>query len=286
MQIFRKNSLAFLVLALGLAQAGSAGAALLPPGAVEVNIATYKVLYEFKLLSADSSAGLSSVDGKMYFEQDDTCDAWTTDRRFATKYFYSEHESDQDNSHYISFESKDGQQFSFSSERQESGEVTEQLRGALDVTADGTAHAVYSRPEGTSYNLPEGYLFPTRHSIEMIRHARAGDRFYKAPVFDGTDADGPVEVSTFIGKKATASEIKKIAARHKKVDAGLLTPDAWYIRVAVFPLKDTAEMLPSYEMEMLMHDNGVVSDVIIDYGSFRIAQKMVALERLPAKVCP
>lgn len=284
MQMLRKRGMALFVLLLGLVQAGSAGAALQPSGAV-ASVATHKALYEFKLLSADSSVGLSSVDGKMYFEQDDTCDAWTTDRRFATRYFYTEQESDQDNSHYIAFESKDGQQFSFSSERQENGEVTEKLRGSVEAAAEGAARAVYSRPEGVSYRLPPGYLLPIGHNIEIIRRAQAGESFYDAAVFDGTDADGPVEVSTFIGSKATDAEIRNIAARHKKIDARLLTPDAWHVRMAVFPLEDTVEMLPSYEMEMVMHDNGVVSDVIIDYGSFRIAQKLVALEKLPPKKC-
>src|SRR4051812_45865871 len=157
-------------------------------------IAVHKALYDFKMLSASPDAGINGVKGKLYFEQDATCDAWTTEHRLTTEYQYAETAPVTDTSRYVAFESKDGQQFSFNAERQENGEEAEQLRGSVEKGDAGAADAIYSRPEGTKYALPAGYFLPTAHTLETIRHARAGDHFFSAVMFDGTDADGPVEL--------------------------------------------------------------------------------------------
>jgi hypothetical protein len=254
--------------------------------AASIHIALHKALYAFRLVSAEPGAGLDDVSGKLYFEQDATCDAWSTEHRMTTVYQYADTEPVTDADRYTAFETKDGQQFSFNADGQENGEETDQLRGSVEKDAGGAAKAVYSRPDGTAYDLPSGTLLPTAHTMEVIRHARAGDHFFSAVMFDGTDADGPVEIGTFIGKKATAEELKKIADSNKKIDAALMTPDAWHVRMAVFPLKDAAESLPVYEMDMVLHDNGVISHALVDYKSFVIEQNLTALEKLPAKKCP
>ncbi len=256
-----------------------------PAAAADVNIILHKALYDFRLVSAEAGAGINGVKGKMYYEQDATCDAWTTEHRFSTEYQYAERPAVSDASHYVAFESKNQQQFSFSSERQEDGEMTEQLRGFVEKAAAGAAKAIYTRPDDISYDLPKGYFLPTSHTMEVIRRARAGEHFFSAILFDGTDADGPVEVGTFIGKKLTAEELKKISAGNKKIDVTLLMSDAWHIRMAVFPLKDAEESAPSYEMEMILHDNGIVSHALVDYKTFAVEQNLTALEKLPSKKC-
>lgn len=253
--------------------------------AAHIDIALHKALYTFKMLSAEPGAGLNGINGKMYFEQDATCDAWTTEHRITTAYQYADAAPVTDTDRYSAFESKDGQQFSFNADAQETGTASEQLRGSVEKADDGTAKAIYSRPDGTEYDLPHGYLLPTVHTMEVIRRARAGEHFFSAVMFDGTDADGPVEIGTFIGKKATPEELKKIADNNKKIDPALLTPDAWHVRMAIYPLKDTEESAPAYEMEMIMHDNGVISHAVVDYKSFVIEQNLAALEKLPQKKC-
>jgi hypothetical protein len=252
----------------------------------DVSIALHKALYEFHMKTADPGAGINGVSGKMYFEQDETCEAWTTEHRFTTEYQYAETEPLVDTSHYVAFETKDGQQLSFNAEREQDGEQTEQLRGTAMRNADGTGKAIYSRPDDVNYDLPAGFVFPTVQTMDTVRHARAGDHFFHTVMFDGTDEDGPIEVSMFIGKKATTDEIKKIAAAAPKIDASLLTPDAWHVRMSIFPIVETDELTPAYEMDMILHDNGVISYALVDYKTFSVEQRLTALEKLPPpKAC-
>ncbi len=271
---------------LSPAAAPVAKAAGLPEAAKkQTSVALHKALYDFKMVSVESGAGITGIAGKMYYEQDDNCDAWTTDHRFRVEYQYPERKPVENTSHYVAFEAKDGSQFYYTSDREEDGATTEQLRGSVDIAKDGTAKADYSRPDALSFDLPKGYYLPTQHTNEIIRRAEAGDKFFNAVLFDGTDAEGPVEINTFIGKKLTAQEIKDIEGDGKRIDATLLSPNAWHVRMAVFPLNAKTEMAPSYEMDVILHDNGVVSYSLVDYKSFKVQQKLLALDKLPPKPC-
>ena len=255
-----------------------------PAAGAPVDIVPHKALYEMRMISAESGSGIVGLDGTMYYEQDDACDAWTTDQRFTVEYQYPERAPLVNSSHYVSWETKEGGQFEFNSRRQENGQPAELLRGSVVTNAEGEARAQYTRPADLSYDLPEGYLLPVSHTQELLRRARAGETLFNAVLFDGTDADGPVEMNAVIGRQLDAVEIET-HAKNGKIDKSLLT-SAWHFRIAVFPLKDANSVLPAYEMDMVMHDNGIVSRSVVDYRTFRVEQSLVSLEKLPEKECP
>lgn len=284
--MFRQFWLIFGVLVIGAGAVFAAGRqdgdGLPQAGPV---MASHKALYGFKMVSMESGSGVVGIQGKMYYEQQDVCDAWTSDHRFSTEYFYPDRNSVLNTSHYVAWEAKDRSRFSFNSERQENGEQVEQLRGDVLRKKEGVTRAEYSRPEGLGFDLPAGYFLPTVHTVEIVRRARAGEKFFQSVMFDGTDAEGPVDVNVFIGKTATPDEIAAIGGGHKEITAALLTPQAWHIRMAVFPLAEREKIVPSYEMDMLLHDNGVVSHALVDYKSFKVEQTLTALESLPDQAC-
>lgn len=250
-----------------------------------VYIQPHKAIYHFKLLGATSGTTLNGLDGKMYFEIDDTCDAYTTEHRFSTVYDYQERQPFMTQSHYVAYEGKTDRQFSFSSEDKENGEVAELLRGYVEPLADGTARAIYARPEEKEFHLPKGYLLPTAFTEELIRAAAAGQKFFTAVMFDGADTDGPVHVNAFIERHASKAELDEIWAGNAQIDRKLLEGEAWHIRAAVFPLYQPEEMAPSYEMKIIQHANGVIGHAVIDYKTFQVEQALGALEALPPRPC-
>lgn len=253
----------------------------------------HKALYDMRMVAVSSGAGLTDIRGNMMYEQDDACDAWTTDHRFTIEYSYPERPSVVNSTHYVSWEAKDQSLFQFSSERQENGVPSEQLRGSVQREADTEATAEFSRPENLYFELPKGYVLPSHHTQEVLRAAQAGRKTYHAVLFDGTDKEGPVEVNAVILRKLTTDEILKQAAPGKgkdtkglKFDRDLLSGDAWLVRMAVFPMLDNDSMSPTYEMDLALHDNGVVSHVVVDYKSFKVEQILTAIQPLERKACP
>lgn len=266
------------------------------PGHAETKIDTvrlipHKAIYDFKLKSLSSDAGLSGIDGQMYFEQDDLCDAWTTDHRFNATYYYPEQRGVKSNSHFIAWEAKDGSRFQFNSERSEGDAPPEQLRGYIQrQSADDTKtndKAIYIRPADLTFDLKDGTLLPSAHTAEMIRQARQGTRFFNAPVFDGTDAEGPIEINTFIGAAVTAEELAGVKKKITAPEAlALLVPQAWHVKMTTFLESAQEDMTPLYTMDFILHGNGVISYGVIDYGEFSVEQIMTSLEPLPARGCP
>ncbi len=250
------------------------------------HIAFYKAIYAMNLVSTAPNSIVTGVGGEMYYEQDDTCHAWTTEQRLATRYDYRSGASVNDAARYAAFESKDGKHFSFNAEHQEDGKTDQQISGSVTRAANGAGNAVYTRPDGTQYALPKGYFLPVAHTAAIIRRAEAGEHFFSAVLFDGTDAAGAAETSVFIGRQETAAERKEIAGADKYIDAKLLAPKAWHVRIAVFPLEDKWASTPAYEMDMILASNGVVSHAVVHYKNFAVEQRLTALQPLPAAHCP
>jgi hypothetical protein len=247
--------------------------------AIAKGLAPHKAVYDVDLVATHSGSQIINIRGKMTYEWKPGCDAWITDHRFQLSYDYADAAAMKIVSDFSTYETLDGKDFDFTSRRKRDGEMYQDIRGHAKVGEKG-GEAVYSRPADLKYELSKGALFPMGHTLELISHAKAGDKFYSAEVFDGSDEDGPIEINSFIGKQATV----KAPEKGSKVDGSLLTGPAWNVRMAVFPVKDQEEE-SDYEMSLVFHENGIISDMLIEYDDFSVKQKLVSLEKIPAESC-
>lgn len=250
------------------------------PDAIASGLAPHKALYDIKLVATHSGSQILNISGHMSYEWKPTCDAFLTDHHFKLFYEYADAPGMRITSDFSTYETADGGRFDYSSRRQRDGEMYQEIRGRANVDQEG-GKADYSMPEKISYDLRKGALFPIGHTMELIRHAKEGKKFYNAEVFDGSDEEGPIEISAFIGKPADAA---KSVVKNAKIDDSLLKGKAWNVRMAVFPVKDQEEE-SDYEMSMVFLENGIISDMLIEYDDFSVRQRLVALQRIPADSC-
>ncbi len=242
---------------------------------IDQYLVPHKALYDIKLVATRSGSQIINISGKMYYEWKPTCDAWVTDHRFNLFYEYADSPGMRVTSDFSTFETFDGENLNFSARRKRDNTLYQELRGKA-VVADKGGEATFTMPEDLDFKLSQGAMFPMAHTIEMIKKAKSKDKFFKAVVFDGSDDEGPVEINSFIGDSVNAM---KIIQASDDLDMALLNTPAWKVRMAVFPtLKD--EELSDYEMSMVFHENGIISDMLIEYGDFSVTQKLVALDRL------
>jgi hypothetical protein len=228
--------------------------------ALAKGLAPHKAVYDIDLVATHSGSQIVNISGKMSYDYADAV---------AMKIV----------SDFSTYESFDGKTLDFTSRRKRDGELYQDIRGHADLGPKGGS-VVFSKPADLKYDLGKGALFPMAHTLELISHAKAGDKFYSAEVFDGSDDEGPIEINTFIGKSVTAHAPEK----GSKVDGSLLTSPAWNVRMAVFPIKDQEEE-SDYEMSLVFHENGVISDMLIEYDDFSVKQKLISLEKLSADSC-
>lgn len=243
---------------------------------VEV-LTPHKALYDIILVSRSSGSQIANIRGEMYYETNRTCEAWVTDHRFNLTYEYADSPAMRIKSDFSTYEYFDGNEFHFSTRRHRDGQLYEEFRGAAE-TDEGFKKARFNIPHGTRYDLKRETLYPMAHTVELAEKALAGKKFYKAVIFDGSDSDGPVEINSFIGSMVEQEDF----IQGEKIDSDLLGASAWNVRMAAFPLEESGSFA-DYEMSMVFHQNGIVSDMVIDYDNFSVRQKLVALEKLDAQ---
>jgi hypothetical protein len=176
-----------------------ASAAPLKDPATALGLVPHKALYDVSLVSAKNGSQIVNIHGKMFFEWKPSCEGWITDHRFILSYDYADSPPMAISSDFSTFEKFDGKSMNFSSRRKKDGEVYEDIRGkaALDKPGGG-GQAVYSIPEGLTFDLGPEIMFPTTQTSALLKRARQGTGLYKTVIFDGSDEEGPVEVNSFM----------------------------------------------------------------------------------------
>lgn len=262
----------FLFLMIILCGAGNSAFSADP--ARDAGLVPHKALYQIKLASTKSGSQIVNVEGQMFYEWQPSCEAWNSSHRFKLLYEYADSKPLNVTSDFSTFEPFDGKSLNFTSQRKRDGRVFEEVRGS--ATLD---EALYTIPDGLSYDLPEGTAFPMQHTLTLLEKAKAGKKFYTTTMFDGSDEEGPVEINAFI--RGADAEVIEASG---DIDEDLLGGQRWKVRLAFFPLNN-AEETSDYEMDLLLHENGVITNMFVEYDDFSITQNLVALEKLESS-CP
>lgn len=277
------NFMAILAAVLVVVPAASGAARLNRPDdeALRRQLVPHKAAYDIKMVSRHSGAQVLNISGKMTFSWHPSCDAWITDQHFNLLYEYADGPPIRVESDFSTFESFDGKLFNFSSRRRRDGELYEELRGSATASAKSRGQVVYSLPPDVSFDLAPGSMFPMSHTLALMRNAREGKKFFTATVFDGSDSEGPVEISTFAGNPVNSP----VQIESETIDKALISSPARKVRMAFFPL-ETEEAAADYEMSFVFHDNGVISDMLVEYGDFSVTQKLTSIEKSSFAACP
>lgn len=281
-----------LVLAVGLGTAAvawqhhdqpatpvSAVVAEVPPMPMDnIHIMPHRALYEMRLADSDANSSVNNVGGKMMFTWADACDGWTIEQRLDLGFFYNGGSKQRVKTSLATWEAKDGSAFRFSVRRTVNGEEKETFQGHAQLAKDGSGNAEYSKPDGKEVNLSPKTLFPTVHTLQILRQALAGQHHVTGSVFDGADEPGQNDVSAFIGREEKIVSPKD--AQHKELRQGR----GWPVQMAFFS-PDNKSGTPDYEMEMTLLENGVAHDLLIDYGDFTVKATLKEIEPLKKPAC-
>lgn len=248
----------------------------------KASIAPHRAVYAMKLASAKNGSSISNVAGKMTFEWADACDGWATQQHLKLHFTYAEgNEADLD-SRVTSWESKDGKQYRFNVRRISNDKETESYRGTATLTEKGGSGKYTIPKDKAEIKLPPESLFPSAHTQLILDKAATGEKLFTRRVFDGSDEEGAADVSVFIGAKIDHPAETDLPAG---VNANpLVTVPAWPARLAFYsPELETGE--PDYEMNLILHTNGIARSMLIDYGDFAVSGTLDELQALSAPGC-
>lgn len=279
-EICRKSALkraagllcAFCGSAIAAALLSSPPSTLAAPG---VNLLPHVARYKLNRHHADIASGIAAVKGGMEVRFEVSCDGFRVEQYLGFR-LLSDDESLLEHLAYISsFEDADGRGFWFNTKTYEDRKLTEEIGGKATLENSGGGNARYSLPGKAVEPLPEGTLFPIRHLRAIISAAKDGRKSVRHTVFDGSTRENPFEISTFIGSETRESG--------KRIDL-LQDTRHWPVRLAYFPV-GAVTPTPQFQMSADLYENGVIGNMIYDYGNFAIGVELDEVEALPKPEC-
>jgi hypothetical protein len=304
----------------------------------DITTAPHQALYRLSLSRLRQGGSIAGVSGQMSYRIEDACDGWNVSQKFSMQFVYPESGAAWLVSDYSTFESKDGKRFQFATRRLKDGQVTEEILGKAQRSADGSGTIEYQRPRVASVALPADVLFPNQHTLKILEAAASGQKILFVPLFDGSDLSLGTDVNNvmmpakkpYIAKVEDITPIKPMPMDDGDDDSDAagappaqnLTPmtadalnhsplingtRAWRVRMAFYPRPDAIkiqddnaadpdagnddaaaddqDLIPDYEMTMILHSNGVVSSFTLDYPDFSLDADLLSINEVARNSC-
>ena len=259
---------AILALALALSPASTAEAALQP----------HLAAYRLGLHEKQGTSALLEVRGGLVIEWRLACDGWLSRQRLG---FVATTESGPSFSHdvrFSSWEAIDGSRLQYTIRSYNESGLQEEFRGEARLEQGETGGlASFSTPREQEVKLPPGTVFPTDHLERVLAGARDGVRFLSHEVFDGWGFDALTQITSVIGQ---AKEVRPLAGAAADAPA----ERAWPVSMAYYGVEDPADT-PEFEASFLLVENGVLRELVLDYGDFILDATLEKLELLERPEC-
>lgn len=263
----------FLGLLAGGLPLGPAG------GAAAATFTPHRAVYDISLADAGSGGSVARAHGKLEFEWADVCTGWTVSQRTRVEMVSAEGQVIEFGWTLNALEAKDGRHYRFFIRRLDAGGPAEELRGEASLRDPGRGGlATYSEPAAREVVLPKGTLFPTAHSLLLIEAATRGELPLWRMVFDGSGDEGLFGVNAVPLRALPADGEPRFAS--PLLDG----QKSWRIHLAYFG-SDQSVAAPEHEQSLRLFANGVVDDLILDYGDFALRAVLKELAPLPAEGC-
>jgi len=239
---------------------------------VDTRLPGHRAVYELSLDDARTNGAITGAEGRYVFDLEDVCEGYTLNERLVVR-LGRDGGTVLTDYRLSAYETENGDLYRFSTETEFNGASGQSASGNLSVE-DESAEVEYENSEDISFD--EEVLPPLAHIRAMIEAARAGEERYAATVFDG-DIEKPVFYAvTRIGERETRAAPETIDGFEFLTDH-----DSWRIDSVYFPPSgqtDLESSIPEFRFTATLYDNGVVTDLILDYVDFSLKAELTDLE--------
>ena len=256
------------------------------PAFAVIELAPHRAVYDMVLYSAERGSGISGARGKMIYSFRDGCDGWSSETSVKLRLLYAEGDQVVTEWAFASWEAKDGKSYQFRTRQDRNGDTIENLKGKVERTAGGAAAtAVFSEPEDTTIELPEGTLFPTRHLSDAFQAHKDGKIIFNGKVFDGASLDNPYEINVVMSRRTALGDSGRAEALDRMIDkAGFANAQTAHYRLAFFNLGSRTEE-PEFELGVDYRSDGIARFIRQDFGDFIIDLFLEEVEALKKASC-
>jgi hypothetical protein len=282
---------------LRLVPIATIGAALLFALAAQVSaegswarasIAPHRAIYAITMDRASPGSGVADMTGRMVYEMSGSrCKGYEQKMRFVTRMTNQQGIAQINDLRTSSFEDLATHHLRFNSSQYENQKLSEASQGSAGPSNGATFTKVeLTKPSKKIVKLPSDIYFPIQHSLALLEAAHSGKTIFAANLYDGSDkGEKFYETNAVIGQPRKAGMTRRATAQI--FDGKLNGLTSWPVAISYFePGPGQTEVLPTYELSFLFYENGVSTDLFIDYGDFAIRGELKELILLKQENCP
>lgn len=246
------------------------------PAAPESQLTGQDTVYTLTL-SKLRTHDITGATGRLQLQMVDGCTGWASHQQMTVIIRNVDGSLSKSVSDYTTWESKNGKMLTFSVSQGDGS-------GAMKVVDSGTATHTgpddrgvvkFNVPAGLVVSLPAGTLFPMQHTEALLAAAKDRKVFISPLLFDGTSTDGasPTFVTIF-GYQQPAKTSWPALSGYASAN----------VSIAFFP-RTNQDSTPDFSTSMRYFENGVTTNLVLDFGDFVMNGKLVSLN-IPKSACP
>ncbi len=256
--------------------------------AQNAQLAPHRAVYDLTLAGTGAGSNVSDIRGKLLYDfQGSACQGYTLNTRLITEVFDRDSKPSTSDIHSESWEDAEGNHFRFATSQSADGKLGESTKGAayrLPHHPD-TVIVRLEKPRRGAVTLTGNILFPTQHSLSLLKTALAGQTRLQADIYDGSEKGTKVyETTSVIGAPLELSANSQLPVVK---NSGLLDAiPSWPVVVSYYEQGPKKDGLPTYEISFRMYANGVSRKLKLDYGTFSLDGELSSIDFLEAKPCP
>jgi hypothetical protein len=258
---------------------------LMTVSAQAATLASHRAIYDLSTSRVDSGSGYSSVEGRLAYELTGTaCDGWAVTYRIANRYVQAEKGTQVLDTQLTTWESGDGLEMNLSQKQfvggnLDSEEKVKVKRDKANLEAKGQMTA----PKALDFTVPSEAMFPSTHQVHLLDAARKGVTHDASIVYDGSDGEKTYKAISFIGKMRAPGTFGP--DKDNTEASPLKDLPSWPITISYFPTADDSVEKPVYQASFNMYENGVSTDLVLDYGNYALKGKLAKLDMLKMDAC-
>ncbi|MCC5979509.1 MAG: cell envelope integrity EipB family protein [Salinarimonas sp.] len=239
-------------------------------------LASHRAVYDLSLLRGGGD--VVDAEGRIVYEFiGNACEGYTTTVRQLTTLIGDSGSMTLD-THVATFEEGDGSALSFRTRTLLDGAPMIRTQGEASIVDDGLRIAL-DEPRTGEIAHDERPAFPTEHILAILDAARQGDATLAMAVFDGGDEGDDIhDTFTVIGSALGPDEDGEFPQ--------LTQTQRWRVTLSYFDRGEAGDGTPSYVAGFDLHENGVTTDLSLDFGDFALAGTMTGIEFFETEPCP
>ncbi|MDC0074255.1 cell envelope integrity EipB family protein [Alphaproteobacteria bacterium] len=229
---------------------------------------SHKVVYTLELKESRKK-NIIDVKGKLAIELINSCPGYTVSQRVRIYVLDNNGNLSSTDASYSTWESFDGKLMNFNSRTYLNNNIKKAISGKAKYLNDELIlESKNNRKIIKSKN--KRIIFPTEHLKQIISEGTKGNLIISRKIFDGSDFENIYYASSHFSPYFS----KKYIDNRRRLLRGLV---GWTVNIAYFNI-DSFRTIPDYEVSFTLYENGVLDDIILDYGDFVIKGKINYLD--------